>query len=509
MVYVDKTAYIHTLLDIKARYYFIARPRRFGKSLFLDTLEAFFSNKRTLFKGLAIDGLIPGEWNEYPVIRLDLSGKEYINGKNLENSLLVRLNAMEKAYGIEGEFEDISDRFENLIVSLSEKFGRKVVVLIDEYDSPLTSAIDNPELQEIYQTGLHGFYSVLKKAEKHLHFCFITGVTRYGKVSVFSGLNNLEDLTFNDEFAGLCGVTEEELHRFYEEGVLQYASKTSLSPNEVYGLLKFNYDGYHFTESLLDVYNPYSLNKALYSCKIKDYWSESGAPTLLVKVLMNADYDIKTLQGVKVKESDLRNLSVYHHDPIPLFFQTGYLTIKEYNPRRETFTLGYPNREVETGILNDVLSFYKPSVQNTTSTLNAMIDALENGEPEGFVNCLKSYFAAIPPELKRRVSRYENYYHTVIYCLLSLLGLETRAEYGTGAGYIDLVIRTQDYVYVIELKLNGSANDALEQIERKNYCAPFMLDPRKLYSIGLGFSKEIQNIDSFIIVDPRGNNNAG
>ncbi|MCH5217812.1 MAG: ATP-binding protein [Muribaculaceae bacterium] len=506
-VYVDKTGYIHSLINTKVKYYFLARPRRFGKSLFLDTMAEYFSGNRELFKGLAIDRLHPEEWESYPVFRLNMSGKAYATPADLTIKIETQLEDCETLYGLpiiggdsapESEYR-FEYRFESIIRNVAEKYGRKVVILIDEYDAPLSSAIGQPELQENYREQLHGLYSVLKNAEPYIHFCFLTGVTRYGKVSVFSGLNNLNDITFSDEYAGICGITNEELREYYSDGVVKLAEKQGVSVEDAYGLLKFNYDGYHFSESMTDIYNPYSINYAMHNCKIEDYWCQSGVPTILSKAILHNDFDISTLSGKKVSKSTLTDLSIYALNPIPLFYQTGYLTLKAYDNRRQRYTLGYPNREVESSILNNVLELYLPSPQEKRGAIYDMEDALEEGDAEGFVKLMKAFLADIPNQLHKYVSRYENYYHTIFYCLTTLMGLDVEAEYSTSEGFIDMLVKTSGYIYIIELKINGTADDAMRQIEEKHYAAPFAADSRKLVKIGLGFSTDTHNITSSLI----------
>lgn len=360
-LYVDKTAYIHKLVQSKESYIFLARPRRFGKSLFVSTLQEYFQGNRALFKGLDIDRLQPQEWPQYPVLRLDLSGNSYQKDGDLELALSSLLEPYETEFGITTSTASVSAKFEKIIRAIFKKEGKQVVILIDEYDSPLTAVIDNRDLHERFRQQLYAFYSVLKKMEECIKFCFLTGVTRYGKVSIFSGLNNLEDISFLDDYAGVCGVTEEELKTFYAEGICQFAREKKVGQEEIYSQLKFYYDGYHFSEALLDIYNPYSLNRALKYRKIQDYWSESGTPSVFLKMLMNMDYDLDKLQGAVVSESELSDLDANTSDPIPLFYQTGYLTLKSYNPDDRIFTLGYPNREIESGILRNILKVYNPA----------------------------------------------------------------------------------------------------------------------------------------------------
>lgn len=499
-LYVDKTSYIHKMVEEgRGNYIFLARPRRFGKSLLVSAMQEYFEGNRQLFKGLAIDILQPEKWDKYPVLHFDLSGSPYTQKEDLENILNNRLGIYEREFGVKINNGNASARFEELLYSIHQKTGKRVVILIDEYDSPLTTTIDRPELQDSFREELHGFYAVLKKMENCIRFCFLTGVTRYGKVSVFSGLNNLEDITFLDDYAGICGVTENELHKYYAEGISAFASKERITDDEAYAQLKFFYDGYHFTKSLQDVYNPFSLNRALKYKEIKDYWCESGTPTVFLKMLMRMDYNLEKLQDSIVTESELSNLGVFTKNPVPLFFQTGYLTLKTYDEEDKLFTLGYPNREVEIGILRNVLQVYNPQDESLSKVISLMKKSLKTGEPDEFVKCLRTYLADIPADLKKKVAKYERYYQTVIYCLLSLLGLETRAEYGVAGGFIDLLIQTDAFIYVIELKINGTAEDAMQQIGAKNYCAPFALDGRRLYRIAIGFSREAQNIQNYII----------
>lgn len=498
-VYVDKTQYIHALIRNKGKYYFLARPRRFGKSLLLDTLADFFRGNRDLFQGLSIDTLAPEEWPSYPVMKLTLTGKDFAEPDSLAHHLTDQLQLLEEEFGLEPSPKKFEGMFYHLIRRIADKIGKQVVILIDEYDAPLASTIDQPKLQETFRSQLQAFYSVLKNAEDFIKFCFLTGVTRYGKVSVFSGLNNLNDITFDDEYAGICGITENELHKNYDKGVERLAKALNTTKAEIYDRLKFNYDGYHFSQSLLDVYNPYSINHVFAKGKFKNYWCQSGTPTLLSKSLLQNDFDVAKLNGRKVPESALSDLSMFTSDPIPLFFQTGYLTIKDYEERRQRYTLGYPNREVEAGIMGNILKVYMRSKNDRQALVFDMEDALETGNAPEFIKLLSSFLADIPNQLHKYVAKYENYYHTIFYCLTTLIGLDVEAEYSTSEGYIDLLIKTGKYVYIIELKVNGTAEDALAQIETKHYAGPFISDPRQLVKIGLGFSPSTHNISSSLI----------
>lgn len=498
-VYVDKTNYIHTFLKNKGTYFFLARPRRFGKSLFLDTLAEYFKGNRQLFKGLAIDSLQPEEWDSYPVLRFNFTGKDYSDSSSFISHINDQLEMLEDEYGLEKSAKEYEGRFAYLIKRIAKKTGKRIVVLIDEYDAPLSFAIGNTGLQEIYRSQLHGFYSVLKSSEEYIHFCFLTGVTRYGKVSVFSGLNNLKDITFLDDYAGICGITTEELHSYYSKGIEDLASHMKMTQEKIYDLLRFNYDGYHFSPKLLDIYNPYSINNAMADLAFKDFWCKSGVPTILSKSLLKNDFNVESLNGKKVSESDLSDLSMFTDNPVPLFYQTGYLTIKSFEENRRRYTLGYPNREVESSILGNILKVYLNAKDDRQGFVFDMEDALEAGDVKQFIKLMSSFLADIPSQLHKYVDKYENYYHTIFYCLTRLIGLDVEAEYSTSDGFIDMLIKTKKYIYIIELKINGTAADAMAQIETKRYDAPFESDIRKLIKIGLGFSKERNNIESYLV----------
>lgn len=497
-VYVDKTGYIHEMTE-KGTYYFLARPRRFGKSLFLDTLAEYFKGNRELFKGLEIDRLHPEKWEKHPVLRLNLSGKDYSDSKSLVTHITNQLNKLGNEYGIENSSREFEGRLDYLIQRITNESGKKVVILIDEYDAPLSSSIDKPDLQEIYRGQLHAFYSVLKASEEYIQFCMLTGVTRYGKVSVFSGLNNLIDITFDNQYAGICGITSEELHLYYDNGVKNLAQELNVIKEEIYEKLRFYYDGYHFSPSLLDIYNPFCINYVFAKKEFKDYWCQSGVPTILSKSLMQNDYDVQELNNSLVEESTLANLSLHTTNPLPLFYQTGYLTLKDYDSGEGLFTVGYPNREVEKGILNNILTVYNPGNKGVASTIARMKRSLREGKPEEFLKILSSFLADIPNQLHKFVDKYENYYHTIFYCITTLIGLDIEAEYSTSEGFIDMLIKTSDYIYIIELKVNGTAEDAMKQIEEKHYEAPFGSDSRKIFKIGIGFSSETHNIKSYLI----------
>lgn len=349
-VYVDKTQYVYSLVK-QPGYYFLSRPRRFGKSMLLSTIAAYFEGKKDLFNGLKIEELKKDEWVTLPVLRLDMSGKTYQSKDELVSMLDMYLRRWEMAYGIEQTCDSVSGRFFVVIETMAKKIGKKVVVLVDEYDNPLISSVGNKELQEFYRDLLGGFYSVLKKAEEHIYFCMLTGVTGYSNISIFSGLNNLYDISLDNKYAGICGITEEELHSCFMAEIEELAEEEVLTVEETLRQLKINYGGYHFSRSLLDIYNPYSVINALGKIQITDYWSRSGFPTFLFKLLKNKEIDFEDLNGILATENILTNSSLCDPTEAALLYQTGYLTIKHYDRSSQLYTLGYPNKEAEQGLL--------------------------------------------------------------------------------------------------------------------------------------------------------------
>ncbi len=493
-LYIDKTAFIPLLLK-NGSFKFLSRPRRFGKSLLISTLEAYFTNKRDLFKGLAIDRMQPEPWQEYTVLHFDFSGHNYNQAKILNHSLKSKLSEYEHSLGINpDEDDDISLRFHRIVRTSYERTGRGVVILIDEYDNPITSAIDNPELQDELRKILYGFYSSFKSLDQYIHFCILTGVTKYGKMSVFSGLNNLKDISFLDKFAGICGITEAELLENLNPGVEELAKKLNVTTNEAYNRLKVHYDGYHFSEGLIDIYNPFSIINALSDSKILNYWAATGTPTMLIKLLKAHDFDISKLNGAEASLDELGNIYGPQINPKALFYQTGYLTIKSYDPEYQSYFLSFPNLEVERTFMDNLLEIY--TEENTNPIAKEIPRALRRGDVKSVIALLKSFLSGIPFDLRKRVAKYENYYHTILYAIFSLIGTEVAAEYHTARGSIDMIIRTNDYIYILELKVNGTAEEAIAQIREKGYAEPFATDPRKTILIGLGFSKDSNTITS-------------
>lgn len=500
-VYADKTMFISKLLE-GSKYYFLARPRRFGKSLFLSTLEYFFLGEKDLFKNLAI-GSYNWDWLEYPVIHLDLNGSNYTDKKSsLETKLGNLLQEVEDRYGLENNNEDISARFDGLIKKLAEKYNRQVVVLVDEYEKPVIDAIDDKCLSDKYREALRGFYSVLKSDDKYLKLVFLTGVTKFGQMSVFSALNNIKDISLDERFSSICGITESELLTYFNEGIKDFARKHRIDYDQAVRILKENYDGYHFSESCPDIYNPYSLLNALDSLKIESYWASSGTPTLLVQCLQRRRYNLDKLNGVTASTKRLQNLNEQLDDPVTLFYQTGYLTIKGYEEEFQQYVLGYPNREVEQSFFEFLLPYYSnmPSIE-VESVTDAFKRAINHGDPTAAMREFESFSASISYDIIP-VSNVERHFQSMLLMFTSLVvsrNVKVIPEHKTSDGRIDLVIETPKFVYIIEIKRDQSPEKALEQIKDKNYALPYISGGREVFLIGMNFSSESRRIEGYRI----------
>lgn len=496
MVYVDKTELIHRLVS-KPAYIFLSRPRRFGKSLLLSTISAIFEGRRDLFQGLAINSM-EWDWVSHPVFVVNFVNAYTDSEDGLTAILNAQVSRWEEIYGRNDSESTLAQRFYGVIRRAAEQTGKRVVVLIDEYDKFLVSTIDNDELNRRFRAMLKPFYSTLKAADQYIRFAMITGVTRFSRLSIFSDLNNLRDISLNEDFATICGITEAEIKEGMMPGVEGLARSLDVSSGEALERLKKNYDGYHFTSDQTDIYNPFSLLNALEDKKISDYWFASGTPTFLLNLLRSKPGEVKDFFNIAAKASSLTEISSYAVNPESLLFQTGYLTIKEYNTRRETFVLGIPNGEVERGLMNGLLPVFSGRDKSQSETfIDNVLSAVENGNPEAFISLLQSFLADIPYDLSQ--NKPEVYFENNLYIIFKLIGLEVATEYRTSQGRIDIVLKTADYIYVMELKLKGSAKSAIEQIDSHGYMLPFMGDGRKLFKIGINFSPRTRNISRWII----------
>ena len=492
--YVDKTALMYQLVTT-GRYYFLSRPRRFGKSLLISTLEAYFQGKEELFDGLAVASL-EKEWKRYPVIHLDLNAKKFDGPEDLIRLIDRQLLVLEAEYGKVKTDETIDDRFVSLIRNMNGRTGERVVILVDEYDKPLLQTIGNDALQNEYRAILKAFYGVLKSMDGYIRFALLTGVTKFGKVSVFSDLNNLMDLSMDERYTDICGVSGEELLRDFDEDIRALALNNGQTYEQACAQLKEDYDGYHFCPDSPGIYNPFSLLNTFAKGRYGSYWFETGTPTYLVELLKKSDYDLEQMSR---EETDSETLdSIFTGDnPIPVIYQSGYLTIKKYDREFGLYTLGFPNREVEEGFLRFLMPYYaKSGMTKSGFEIKRFVDNIRKGDIDGFMERLQSFLADCPYELARDI---ELHYQNVLFIVFRLAGLYTQVEYHTSRGRIDMVVQTADYVYVMEFKLDGSAEQAMQQIEEKQYALPFAKDSRKVFRIGVNFSSETRNIDRWIV----------
>ena len=496
-VYVDKTSLIHKLVN-SGTYYFLSRPRRFGKSLLISTMEAYFKGKKELFKGLAMEKL-EKDWIEYPVLHLDLNGISYNSEDVLDQVLNEKLSAWETEFGICAKSTIPGLRFQNIIDAAYSSTGHQVVILIDEYDKPIVDNLGNPKLTDYYRKTLQGFYSVLKAKDGQIRFGFLTGVSKIGKLSVFSTLNNLRDISMDSGYSDICGISEDDLHAYFDESVASLAKAEESSVEACYEKLKETYDGYHFSEDSIGMYNPFSLLNTFSANKFRDYWFETGTPTLLVNVMKQTSFDVTTLsENVVTTTDELNGMQDIVNKPVPLFYQTGYLTIKHYDKEFQEYTLGFPNKEVRKGFLNFIYSYYvpvNPAEGNTTTSKLAR--ALRAGDPYTFMKILEALFANTTYQIQ---GDSEKNFQYAMYIIMELVGEYVQAERSTSNGRIDLLLQTKDYIYIIELKIDNTADAALQQIEDKGYAKPFADDSRKIFKIGASFSTANRRIEEWKVV---------
>lgn len=495
-LYVDKTGYVYRLATT-SKYNFLSRPRRFGKSLLVSTLEEYFLGHKELFAGLEIEELQPGEWLEHPVFHFDFSQSSYEKEGDLESALNTMLENLEMTYGIRESEVNPSLRFGGFFDRAYAKTGRQVVVLIDEYDIPIINCINNPELEKANRTTLKGFYRVIKSRDAILRFVLLTGVGKLGHLSVFSDLNNLRDISLLPAYSAICGITKDELHSYFDEGIASLAEAYGWSKDEAYNQLKSHYDGYHFAKDLKDVYNPFSILSCLMDQEIKDYWFQTGTPTHLMYVLQKSNVELSKLNGCKIKESVLTSADVVTYQPASFMFYTGYLTFKAYDRRTTQYTLGYPNEEVKNGFIESLLPIVSRIDKNDTTNLVVdLSNMIEEGRVDDFLEAMKVFFSKIPYDFE---SYTEYFYQNVIYCITTLLGFYVQSEYHTSQRRPDMVIGTKEFVYVFEFKLDGTPLKALKQIIDRNYALSFELDGRRVIKIGVDFSSKTRTISDWLI----------
>ena len=486
--YIDKTALIYQMVKTGS-YYFLSRPRRFGKSLLISTLEAYFLGKKELFEGLAMEKL-EKDWITYPIFHMDLNTEKYDTRESLDSILNFTLEKWEQQYGTAPSETTFALRFRGLIERAYKQTGQRVVILIDEYDKPMLQAIGNEELQKEFRNTMKAFYSVLKTMDGCIQFAFLTGVTKFGKVSVFSDLNNLDDISMRNQYIDICGVSEKELHDDLEIELHELADIKGVSYHEICDKLREYYDGYHFTHNSIGIYNPFSLLNTFKYKEFGSYWFETGTPTYLVELLKKHHEETSI--------SVLNSIDSASDNPIPVIYQSGYLTIKGYDEEFGIYSLGFPNREVEEGFIKFLLPFYaNTNAVESEFEIQKFVREIRIGDYDSFFRRLRSFFADTPYELIRDL---ELHYQNVLFIVFKLVGFYVKAEYHTSEGRIDLVLQTDKFVYVIEFKLDGTAEDALRQINEKHYALPFEAGGnRRLFKIGVNFNAKMRNIEKWIV----------
>jgi hypothetical protein len=493
--YVDKTALVYALAN-EGQFFFLGRPRRFGKSLLVSTLEAYFEGKRELFRGLAIESL-ESEWAPHAVLRIDLSLSGYMNVEDLHSGLDTNLRRYEEEWDIAPQGAAPAARFANLIRRAYDRTGRRVVVLIDEYDRPLTQTMEQGKANDDIRNALKGFYGVLKGSDRWLRFALLTGVTKFSKVSVFSDLNMLRDISLESRYAEICGITETELAENFKPELAALAESNGITYVEAVAEMKKRYDGYHFSRRSEGVFNPYSVLNALAKSDFAYYWFETGTPTFLIEQIKREGFDLlKFAEGVSIPARSIDDYRIGGGNPVSLLYQSGYLTIAGYENGR--FTLKFPNEEVQFGFLEELLPYYTYRAPGQEFFADYFVDDLRRGDVESFMGRMRSFFANIPYELNDRTERH---YQLVFYLVFTLLGQFARAEAHSARGRADAIVETADAVYVFEFKLNGSAEKALVQIEEKGYAIPYSADGRKVVKIGAAFDKETRNIGQWLVED--------
>ena len=512
-VYIDKTALVYNLVQMGS-IYFLSRPRRFGKSLLVSTLACYFQGQKELFDGLAIADL-EKDWLQYPIFRIDFNGGPYTQPGVLEATIEGYLGNWEDIYGKNLNYTTTSDRFKELLRRAYEQTGQRAVVLIDEYDKPILDVLDTGTytcnhvgekllLEDHHREILKSFYSTFKGADEYLKFVLLTGVTKFSQVSVFSGFNQPKDISMDERYESLCGITQEELEKYFEEPISRLATKYECTVEEMRDWLKRQYDGYHFSTNMADIYNPFSLLNTFDMNEIRDYWFATGTPTYLVRLLQHSREQMNELTGKFYDPTMFVDYKADVEQPLPMIYQSGYLTIKEYNKRMGTYLLDFPNNEVRKGFLSMLAASYmKPKSKEVTSWITDAVMTLEQGDTEAFRRSLTSFLASIPYDSHgslKDIDITEKHFQYTFYLLLRLIGVyciaihcEDRQSYGR----VDCTLEMEEYVYIFEFKMDGTAREALEQIEKNSYAKPYLADKRKVICIGVNFSSVTRTVEDW------------
>lgn len=502
-VYVDKTAMIYDLTH-ESNIYFLSRPRRFGKSLLVSTLENYYLGRGELFRGLAIEKL-ETEWNVHPVFHVDFNGANFTREGVLETMLEDYVDKWAKQYGLQANHElEVGLRFRDILSAVHAQTGRRAVVLIDEYDKPILDVLDTDNgLEDRHRDVLKGFYSVFKVADSHLQFVLLTGVTKFSQVSVFSGFNQPDDISMDARYETLCGITQAELEHYFAGPIADMARQYGVTLEEMYQRLKLQYDGYHFCEKMTDVYNPFSLLNAFGKKQLRNYWFSSGTPTYLIRLLAHFKENMNELTGKYYRPEEFIDYKADVEQPLPMIYQSGYLTIKDYDMRRNRFLLDFPNNEVKDGFLTALATSYLQPKKRVEGWVDDVVDALESGATDTLCTLFTSFLASIPYTMRRKEDEpeRERYFQYTFYLILRMLSVYTvYIEKAQSQGRVDCVIETPQYVYIFEFKLDGTAAEALQQIEEKGYAREYATDARKLYKIGASFSSETGTIGEWQVV---------
>ena len=509
-VYVDKTALIYKLLD-EGKIYFLSRPRRFGKSLLVSTLEYYFKGEKELFQGLAIEKL-EKNWETYPVFHIDFNSTDFTDGQALRNKLMAYVSEWEEHYGVVPVTgQSVGDRFAHVLEHIHNTTGKRSVVLIDEYDKPLLDVLDtgyrtkdtNGEdilIEEYNRNILKGFYSTFKAADAHLQFVLLTGVTKFSQVSVFSGFNQPADISMDRRFEALCGITKDEMEEVFHDVMDNMAAEQGVSPKEMREKLRLQYDGYHFGQRLTDIYNPFSVLNAFSKGELRDFWFASGTPTYLIRLLNHTHENLNDLTGRYYDVADFIDYKADAERPLPMIYQSGYLTIKAYDPLTGTFMLDLPNNEVKRGFATAIANNYLQPKVPVLSEMAQLVRTLAADDMDALKRQLTAFFASIPYTMRRKENEpeRERFFHYTFYLLFRIISTYlVLTEKQQSEGRADCIIETQTHIYIFEFKLDGTAKEALQQIEDKGYGRPYMADPRPMRYIGISFSSKTGTIDDW------------
>ena len=495
-LYIDKTQYLVDFIDKGYKYVFLSRPRRFGKSLFASMIHAYYEGRKDLFEGLAM-GEYEKDWVKHPVLHFDMSAAKHMDKDMLERYLADMLTDQEAVFGYKSEKQDPNIRLKDLVVTANRLTGRKVALIIDEYDAPLLDVAHEEQNLAALRRAMQNFYSPIKSLDPYLEFVFLTGITKFAQLSIFSELNNLFNISMYDKYSAICGISSEELHTQMLPDVERLAEHLHLSVDETFERLKRKYDGYHFSKNSEDVYNPFSLIKALASGDIGDYWFDSGTPTYIIKLLQKYNVGLRDLTGQDAGVSDFDVSPENMTTALPLLYQSGYLTIKHYEPMIDLYTLGYPNEEVRTGMVRSLAANYLTPAEGTNSSfVIKFVKAVIADDMEQALTLMRAYLAGVSYRLSNKTERDVQ---TIFYLVFSLIGSFIKVEEESAHGRADVVITLPSVVYVMELKFDGSADAALRQIDEKGYLIPYTADGKRLVKVGVNYSSEERTITEWRI----------